>query len=253
MGNVNVHGAANVTSVNGVAGPVRLGGRNLLPDSTAPSLAKVAGKAARYFSNAGNAAAVKCSFVALDDPPVPGITYGVQTTITAVSYYRGLCWYAEENVVHLIDGETYTISCYARVLDGTTGIQFQVGYGVPYYTLDIRSIDNKTWKQYSYTFKYDASDWPDSPEGIRIYMPCGGGSLGTVQTCGFQLERGTVATDWTLSVEDIFARLAALEAAVGITADPPEIDGPDIMDDPADTAGGVIFLDRCASERRWAA
>lgn len=186
-----------------------VGGYNMLLDTNAESVTKVNANANRYFSDAGSASYINTSIVKINDSPFDGDIYGAEYEVvgTPSSYIsRCLCWYDNINAcVELIPGQTYTMSCYARVVTpGTTstGLKLKFQYGVnPYYAVNV-DISGTTWQRYSHTFEAKAT-YLNSSNKTRIYVAglaiASGETAGKVQTCGFKLERGTMATDWSES------------------------------------------------------
>lgn len=186
-----------------------VGGYNMLLDTNAESLTKKNALADRYFSDSGSSSYIKTSIVNINDSPFDGDIYGAEYEVigTPSSYIsRCLCWYNNANAyVELIPGQKYTMSCYARVVTpGTTsdGLRLKFLYGVsPYYAVNV-DISGTTWQRYSHTFEAKAN-YLDSSNKTRIYLAglaiASGETAGKVQTCGFKLERGTLATDWSES------------------------------------------------------
>lgn len=165
---------------------------NLLIDSDVSSLTKVNAPYDRYFSDAGATSITALDFVKVNDAPTPS-GWVVQATgdgSGAKDHARGLCWYQGGRVMLEI-GETYTMSCLARLTTGKARLRFQYGTS-PYFrsNVDVRSTE---WEMYSWTFVAQQ-------DSTRIYMPGGSGDVaGTAQMCGFKLEKGNRATPWGLA------------------------------------------------------
>ncbi|CQR23759.1 phage minor structural protein [Streptococcus varani] len=104
--------------------------------------------------------------------------------------------------VNLIVGDTYTISCWARV--SSTSSQNSVNLLMRSWTTSdtrkvlLKSINHTDWKRYSITFVADA---------VYNSIQFGQNSGGVVEICGMKLESGNIATDWTPAPEDIEADL----------------------------------------------
>jgi len=65
-----------------------------------------------------------------------------------------LCWYYQ-TPIPLVDGQKYTLSCYARLISGAKGrVRFR--YGVSPYVTKYIDIENTDWQRISWTFVYDA-------------------------------------------------------------------------------------------------
>lgn len=87
--------------------------------------------------------------------------------------------------------QEYTLSCYAR---GSGKVALQYGnpdVGYEYMDFDIPS--DTEWAKFAFTF-------PSKGEG-NVYIGVPGNS--DVNICGMKLEKGNVATDWTLAPEDV--------------------------------------------------
>lgn len=174
MGNVSVHGAGGVTAVNGNAGAIQIGGRNLILDSG------VSITGSDYLLH----------------------IYKLSEPLREGEYYVSTIWGVLGN-----DKDRFLATP-----DGTGEASYKSNGDGSYTTVFTPSSDwvgGKSWLVFHY------------PENIKT----------TSTITKIKLELGTVATDWSLAPEDILSRLAALEAAAGITYEPPQIDGPEIMDD----------------------
>ena len=150
------------------------------------------------------------------------------------SYYAIGQWTVSEP---LVTGETYTLTGRIDLGEGKTGFSLYVG-GV--YTTEGRlGLDPETGI-FRVTFRYIKV--PTNPT-IQLYvMP---GSVNVESTLHWiKMERGAVGTGWSANPTDIatiISRLTALEAKLGITYEPPEIEGPDFdepIDDPEILMGG---------------
>lgn len=135
--------------------------------------------------------------VNLDKYPVPGILKGVRVKNNTNGGNKDL-----SQVINLVIGQRYTMSCWARVSSTSDR---------PNVTLLIRSwavndtnkvlakvIDNKTWVKYSLTFTADAE---------KNSIQFGQQGPGNIEICGMKLELGNVPTDWSLAMEDIQSQL----------------------------------------------
>ena len=207
---------------------IQIGGRNLLLDTDVNTLNATYNAYSRYLS-VGSNTAITGIFVELTDPPISNIKYAYQITADGTqtaTQHRGLCFYNVTGV-KMRDGETYTISCWARKISGTTALDsngncfFQ--YGVSTYVTngdDNTIITNPlttNWQRYSWTFTYDRSradpDATYASGGARIYFyGCNfaANTAGSYQMCGFQLENGNVLTDYSPAPEE--AEIAANQA-----------------------------------------
>lgn len=180
----------------------QVGGTNLLVDTNEKALTKKAADANRYWSD--NASATK-SFVALTaaNRPVGGVTQAIQMAIPAskngkvagICYYNGKC-------VKLINGQQYTVSCWAKRSNGSAAVKFQ--YGQTSYKASADLALTTGWKRYSWTFTFSQTSAGGS-DGARIYFfgKATSNTATTVQICGMKLEVGAKATDWSQAPEDV--------------------------------------------------
>ncbi|HEM6372756.1 TPA: phage tail protein [Streptococcus suis] len=104
--------------------------------------------------------------------------------------------------VNLTVGETYTISCWARL--SSVSAQTSVNLLMRSWTTNdankilFKAISHADWKRYSVIFTADA---------VNNSIEFGQSGGGVIEVCGFKLERGTVATDWAPAPEDIQASI----------------------------------------------
>ena len=193
---------------------LEIGGRNMLLDTGAPSLTAVAAAKARYFSDSNNTTIVP-TYISLSDAPV-NTSYGTQyvsASATGTDAGRCICWYSGDTAP-MVDGQKYIISVYARVTSGSK-MRLIFQYGVSVYPKQTIDITNTSWKRYSWTFTYSASGAGDTNgKGARIYIGARSYYAGTLQLCGYKLEKGNKATDWTLAPEDSAAEVRALSTYI---------------------------------------
>lgn len=187
---------------------INVGGTNLLPDTNVNTLAAVSGIASRYWSDATRTD-ITCEFIELTDPPVKGLKYGVRQSCTAITDGgRNLTWRALEKI-EMEDGEDYTLSVYARVVSSDSAtLRFRF-HGNGYQSTSI-TITNTEWKRVSVTIKVDKSNFTD--DGY-CNISCGGlvgTTISTVELCGFKLEKGNKATDWTPAPQDTDTSITTL-------------------------------------------
>ncbi|VPE59043.1 putative antireceptor [Streptococcus pneumoniae] len=135
--------------------------------------------------------------VTLDKYPVPGILKGVRVKNNTNGGNKDL-----SQIINLVIGQRYTISCWARV--SSTSDRSTVNLLVRSWTVNdtnrilFKAISNKTWVKYSLSFTADAE---------KNSIQFGQNGPGNIEICGMKLELGNVATDWSLSVEDIQSQL----------------------------------------------
>ena len=176
---------------------LQIGGRNILLDSNASSLeANSASQARRFQAGIANIDSVNCTWLYISDAP-QGIKYGAQIQVitgTSSNNHQGLVFYSSIGP-ELTDGETYTASWYARCTQGTAYTRFEL-FSHHYSTSELVTSD---WQEYTYTFTFDDSISSDVPYALfqtNLHY------VGTIQMCGFKLEKGNKATDWTPAPED---------------------------------------------------
>ena len=175
------------TDITNAIDNLKIGGTNLLADSNAASLTKVDADMDRTATN--------CSIIALSDAPVLGLKYGGSATGSSQLCFRN-------TQLHLVSGETYTLSFYLKVLSGSGTLQ--VGYRDLEGTSHLSSIGSFNssvvdWTQYSATFTYEASQ-TETYNYLEVYCPIITSSSCNVQFCGMKLEVGEKATPWSETV-----------------------------------------------------
>lgn len=135
--------------------------------------------------------------VNLDKYPVPGILKGVRVKNNTNGGNKDL-----SQVINLVIGQRYTMSCWARV--SSTSDRPNVTLLIRSWTVNdtnkvlAKVINNKTWVKYSLTFTADAE---------KNSIQFGQQGPGNIEICGMKLELGNVPTDWSLAMEDIQSQL----------------------------------------------
>ena len=189
-----------------------VGSTQLLDDTDVSGLTKVAAFANRYFSDVSNTS-ITPGFYPCTDPPISGLTTMQRYIIsTAGNTYKDLVFYnSSQDAIEYEDGETYTVSCYARVVNGTKAVIEMrcTALGVINRQGNIE-ITNTDWAQYHWTAKANAALGQ-----FKLYVGVHGTYAATVEICGIKCERGSNATDWMPSVADLLHSMAtAADAAV---------------------------------------
>lgn len=198
------------------------GGVNLLLDTNRSSLSKVNGPERRYWSNASPTYTTEPALVAISNPPITGIEYGSRYVIASEDIgkpAKSLTWYATSTPLPVLpfeDGEKYTLSVYARRISGSSAKVYLYVSGVGSKKVSMTKAIG-AWERCSYTFTYDeaaaAASSVASYRG-RAYIGVEPTAAGTFELCGFKLEHGTVATDWSLNpIEYTAETLAARTVA----------------------------------------
>lgn len=168
--------------------------KNLLPDSNVNALTKMLGTQARYYEQA-SVTGYTATWITIADPPAPGIVYGLQLEKTSGTAFHAVTWYLSGTIS--VSAEPYTMSAYVKRISGTD-LQLAFEYGKsPYVGTRVTIINDDEWHQYSWTFTPNTASGQAAASGTtRIY--CGGLSseVGTIQICGWKLEKGSTATPW---------------------------------------------------------
>ena len=183
-------------------GFLEIGGRNLLPDSDAGDLTKVSAAYDRFFSDpAGNG--IVPEFFEVGEAPVRA-KHGTRYTsaeATGRDTGRELCWYSG-GVVPLVSGQQYTLSVYARIIDGNA-MRLRMKYGVSSFPEECFDVTGDDWSRFSWTFIYSAAAAGDmTGQGAIIGIGATSYYEGILELCGYQLEKGNKATDWKTAPED---------------------------------------------------
>lgn len=106
--------------------------------------------------------------------------------------------------VPISNGETYTLSCYARFINGDDIVKLKLQYGKSPYPARKFSLTSD-WKKYSYTFTVGSVSDGSTNGFTNIYYGLQHSSVGTIEICGLKLEIGNKATDWSAAPEDVEA------------------------------------------------
>ena len=169
---------------------------NLLPDSNVDTLAAIAAPLARSVSGGEFAAMCAAGFAAVNDAPAAGIRVGMQFAVNTVfDGQRALTWYGAGGL-ELQAGAEYTLSCYVKSGDASAGVRAVMGAGseMQYVT------PAGEWAQHYLTFTAVEG-------GMTVFFGVDGGAVGSVQLCGFRLERGATASAWTSHPADAAAQV----------------------------------------------
>lgn len=177
---------------------IEIGGRNLLLDTNTSSLDAVSADEPRRFQAAiSNSENYDVSWVPISDAP-QGIEYGAQIEVITASEtdnYQGLVFYSTHGP-ELTNGETYTLSYYARCTQGTAYTRTEIWN---HHISDPLEL-TEDWAKNSLTFTFDDSESSSVPYAL---FQTNLKYVGIIQMCGFKLEKGNKATDWTPAPEDV--------------------------------------------------
>ena len=209
--------AATTAAVNAAKTEVEkieVGSTNLLIDSNNSTLTKKAADANRsYSTNVGSSNITNTiANLSANSRPTGGAQYAFQAAFKASQSgkYSGICYY-DGKAINFIDGQSYTVSCWAKRSGGTASVFFQYQQ-TSKKASEKMAITNK-WKRYSFTFTFKQTDVGGS-NGARMYFYCTptSASATTVQIAGMKVEIGTKATDWAAAPEDVGYKITNAEA-----------------------------------------
>lgn len=180
-----------------------IGGTNILLDSNNNAMTKYAATADRYWNTSSG---VTTSMVTLSasSQPTNGASYAAQISFStnSSSKYGGVTYYSGKSVP-MIDGQTYTISCWAKIYSGSNAeVYFQ--YGQTSFIASSKMVITNKWRRYSWTFTFTQSRVGGS-SGARVtfFAKPRTSYAVSVQIAGMKLEVGGRATDWSPAPEDI--------------------------------------------------
>ncbi|MED2868762.1 carbohydrate binding domain-containing protein [Bacillus thuringiensis] len=124
-----------------------------------------------------------------DITDLPGFDKAVKLTTTASN--QGL-----NQTVSVTNGNTYTVSCYAKSASGQPVLQIYDGSGYPSVTMKLEHVGKNQWVKLFFAFTAKASN-------VRVEIgKSAGGALGTYWFTGIKLEEGDKTTGWTPANED---------------------------------------------------
>ena len=184
---------------------LEIGGTQLLIDTNLGTFTKLAGPDDRYLSD--SSVGITGEFFELTDAPVSGLKYGYRYTMdgsgAGKKTSRSLTFYKGTTGPVLQNGETYTLSGYYRI-SGADSVHMRGEYGSnPYKTNYDIVLNSETWTRLSWTFVADSTYFASNGT-CRIYTISPSNEVAcTVESCGFKLEKGNKATDWTPAPEDV--------------------------------------------------
>ena len=134
------------------------------------------------------------TIINVTDAPNGNIKKGVRIDCTKTP--ADIC----QDNVPVVEGETYTMSCYARLVSGTdVNVKLQYGVVGGYSTTAI-AITDKKWVKLSKTFTVGETNHTNGKCNIYFGVTH---AVGIVEVCGLKLEKGNFATDWSESPEDV--------------------------------------------------
>lgn len=193
-----------VTDYQTAIDDMQVGGRNLLYDTNAPTMSPTDGEGLRYFHNVTSfeANALGTEWCEISDPPVYGINYGAKHVCTEtgggiheMTFYNG----ATSDVrAIMVPGETYTFSMWCKTSVANAIVQFtmtSLANNVEFkkgsaYRVTLQTAN--TWTKCVWTFKFLGGT-----SNPYIYAGYIYNLVGEVYCCGYKLELGDKATDWS--------------------------------------------------------
>lgn len=102
---------------------------------------------------------------------------------------------AQDNVA-VVNGKTYTMSCYARCTKGTGKIHLQYGK-TPYPSLSTPLTSDGIWRKYSFTFTIGEKSDGSTDGSTNIYFGLLGHLIVTLEICGLKLVEGTETGEYS--------------------------------------------------------
>lgn len=185
---------------------MRVGGVNLLRN-TASLLIGDRSKGYWMSSSGGNGRAISVEVL---DPPKNMIKNMIRIIGNTNGGNKDLVQF-----VRLLIGETYTISCYARVASDSSNVNVNLLFRSWANDTDLnqkfqKSISHKNWQKYSFTFTANA---------IENSIQFGQSGAGIIEICAPKIESGTLATDWSPAIEDVESQITEARTEFKQTAD----------------------------------
>ena len=184
---------------------MRVGGVNLLRN-TASLLIGDRSKGYWMSSSGGNGRAISVEVL---DPPKNMIKNMIRIIGNTNGGNKDLA-----QIVRLLIGEKYTISCYARVASDSSNANVNLLFRSWANDTDLnqkfqKSISHKNWEKYSFTFTANA---------IENSIQFGQSGAGIIEICAPKIESGTLATDWSPALEDTEGIITEAKATFERTA-----------------------------------
>ena len=182
---------------------IQVGGRNLLRNTSLDGITfPYSGNGYNWrTASVNDGAGVSRTKVAItDNNSFRETIYGIKVVNTSSTIY--ICEIAQDNV-KMEDGVTYTMSAYFKVTSGNP--TWILEYGTSPYRVQTGTAKSG-WNKCSYTFKYDKTQFSNKLT-TNIYFGFTGANF-EGYVCGFKLERGNKATDWSPAPEDVTSNIA---------------------------------------------
>nr|DAR94923.1 MAG TPA: tail protein [Caudoviricetes sp.] len=185
-------------------------GANILLDTNEPALRKNYASYDRYLSNVSAQPFYDINFVKVSVDDIPIIRNGLNFKVKpgAADKTVAMCWYigSGANGISVTVGNTYTISCYAFLVNGAGKLRLKMVPGLITTALDEKLQTEPLgtvgkWIQYSTTFTVDTKNVEIVDGKTRIYIgvtPITNDGAEVI-LCGFKVEEGDHATQYAPS------------------------------------------------------
>ena len=141
----------------------------------------------------------------ITDAPIPDISKGVRISSTSDDVL------ISQTGIPMIYGDTYTASCYVRVISGTPLFHIGSWKSNSECVESVTTITNTDWKKYSLTFVHNFATYPDE---TNMYFGNDATTECVIEMCGMKLERGDKATDGYMSKYDLDTTYASIDSPV---------------------------------------
>ncbi|MGG7059830.1 hypothetical protein ACQPUZ_16310 [Clostridium tertium] len=198
--------------VNNAVNNVQIGGRNLLRNSSLEGITFPYSSTEYNWRTATvnpSSTLIRTRELIKDCPAFPQGIYGIKFVNTSTTDAK--LEIAQDGRV-MEHNETYTLSAYFKLTKGTANYRIQYGT-TPYYNKVI--VGSSGWVKHSFTFTYDATQFSNATT-TNIYFGIHGNSF-EGYACGFRLEKGTKATDWTPASEDVDSAISTVDTKIETT------------------------------------
>lgn len=197
---------STVTSLQTQVNNIQIGGTNILRGTDIVTALTSSGTWANgtwRSATSGNGTRERIDII---DSPNGNIKKGWRFTRTAESN-DGSTDIAQDSVP-VANGQTYTMSCWARNVSGNTRLRLQYGKN-PWRNNGHPYITNTNWERYSYTFTVGEQSDGSTAGNTIIYFGLfpDSNNSGVLEICGLKLESGNKSTDWAPAPEDIESNL----------------------------------------------
>lgn len=197
-------------SAKGYVDNISVGGTNILTGTNSISTIGTSGSwSAMTWRQASSGTGTR-TILSVTDAPNPSITTGVEIVQTATGANNTDI---AQDAVPVTNGQTYTLSCYARS-STAGGVTLRFQYGKSPYPSKTYIVSTSSWSKYYFTFTIGSVSDGSTSGNTNIYLGLANTSVGTLDICGMKLETGNKATDWNPSPTDIDANITKAQTAI---------------------------------------